>query len=206
MKEARRLIADFDVRESAGSITAAILVWLGLNLAFAFLVNVPRGQRANTLDEAVAEAARSLTRKEQEVGRLREHFGRVMEGRASLDRFYTEVLSTKQERLIHFQREIRDIARQFNINVETITYPRETYARDKVTRFGATMPLTGSYESLRQFMDTIERSENFIVIEAIQIANSKEGGIILSLLIQLSTYFIDPDLSDQDVTGRGRQG
>ena len=75
-----------------------------------------------------------------------------------------------------------------------------------MTRFGATMPLTGSYESLRQFMDTIERSENFIVIESIQIANSKEGGIILSLLIQLSTYFIDPDLSDQEVTGRGRQG
>lgn len=194
-------MADFDVREKARAITAAIIVWLGLNLAFAFLVNLPRSRQVASLGNASDEAARSLARKEQEVVRLREHYGRVMDGRANLDRFYTEILSTKQERLISFQREIREIARKFNINVETITYPREPFSRDKVTRFSAIMPLTGSYENLRQFIDTVEHSENFIVIDGIQLANSKEGGIILSLAISLSTYFIDPEMPDKD-TGR----
>jgi Tfp pilus assembly protein PilO len=206
MNGRRRFLTDFDVREMAAPIAAAILVWLGLNLAFVFLVNVPRVQRVNSLTEAVADAASSLVKKQHEVGLLREHYSRVMQGRDSLDRFYSDVLSTKQERLISFQREIRDIARAFNINVETITYPRESYVKDKVTRFSATMPLTGSYESLRQFIDRIERSEFFIVIDGIQLANSKEGGIILSLSIQLSTYFIDPDLIDQDQVSKGKRG
>jgi Tfp pilus assembly protein PilO len=206
MSGRRRFITDFDVRERSTAIAAATLVWLGLNLAFAFLVNVPRGQRVSSLTEAVADAGSSLVKKEHEVGLLREHYSRVMEGRTSLDRFYSEVLSTKQERLVSFQKEIRDIAREFNINVETITYPRESYAKDKVTKFSATMPLTGSYESLRQFIDRIERSDHFIVVDGIQLANSKEGGIILSLAIQLSTYFIDPDLMEQDQAGKGNQG
>lgn len=203
---ARRFLTQFDVREKAGVITAIILVWLGLNLAFAFTVNLPRGRRVAELDAAVGDTSSALARKQQEVERLREHFERVVGGRASLDKFYADVLSTKQNRLISFQREIRGIADQFKINVDTITYPRETYPKDKVTRFSATMPLTGSYENLREFIDTIEHSENFIVIDGIQLANSKEGGVILGLSIQLSTFFVDPDIEDQDLTGKGRRG
>ena len=203
---ARRFLTQFDVREKAGVITAIILVWLGLNMAFAFTVNLPRGRRVAELDAAVADTSSALARKQQEVEKLREHFERVVGGRASLDKFYADVLSTKQNRLISFQREIRGIADQFKISVDTITYPRETYPKDKVTRFSATMPLTGSYENLREFIDTIEHSENFIVIDGIQLANSKEGGVILGLSIQLSTFFVDPDIQDQDLTGKGRRG
>ena len=202
----RRFLAQFDVREKAGVITAVILAWLGLNMGFAFTVNLPRGQRVTELDAALADTSSALARKQQEVEKLRENFERVVGGRASLDKFYSDVLSTKQNRLISFQREVRGIADQFNINVETISYPRETYPKDKVTKFSATMPLTGSYENLREFIDTVEHSENFIVIEAIQLANSKEGGVILGLSIQLSTFFVDPDIQDLDLTGKGKRG
>ena len=202
----RRFLAQFDVREKTGVITAVILAWLGLNMAFAFSVNLPRGRRVAELRTSLEETSHALTRKEQEVAKLREHFERVVGGRASLDKFYEDVLSTKQNRLISFQREIRGIADQFKINVETISYPRETYPKDKVTKFSATMPLTGSYENLREFIDTIEHSENFIVIEGIQLANSKEGGVILGLSIQLSTFFVDPDIKEQDTTVKGKQG
>jgi Tfp pilus assembly protein PilO len=199
----KKFMADFDVREKAAVIAGVIVVLLALNLAFWFLVNKPRASRVTELEQAVLHAAGLRANKETEVARLREHYNRVMEGRANLDKFYADVLSTKQERLISFQKEIRDIANKFHINLETITYPREEYPKDKVTKFTATMPLTGSYEGLREFIDTVEKSENFIVIEGIQLANSKEGGVILSMSIQLSTYFVDPDIREPD-TGGGR--
>jgi Tfp pilus assembly protein PilO len=199
----KKFMADFDVREKAAVIAGVIVVLLGLNVAFWFLVNVPRSSRVIDLEQAVGRASAQLAIKEKDVASLREHYTRVMEGRASLDRFYADVLSTKQERLISFQKEIRDIANKFHINLETITYPREEYPKDKVTKFTATMPLTGSYEGLREFIDTVEKSDNFIVIEGIQLANSKEGGVVLSMSIQLSTYFVDPDIREPD-TGGGR--
>ena len=125
----RRFLVQFDVREKAGAIAAIILVWLGLNMAFAFTVNLPRGRRVAELDAALSDTSSALARKQQEVEKLREHFDRVVGGRASLDKFFADVLSTKTNRLISFQREIREIADQFKINVDTITYPRSINCR-----------------------------------------------------------------------------
>ena len=197
-QDARRFIADFDVREKAPVIAAVILAWLGLNLAFAFTINVPRASEVASLSTDVDHLTREIQKKAADVDRLRPEHGRVLRGRSNLEVFFNEVLSTKQERLISFQREIREIAVKYNINMEAISYPREILA-NKVTKLGASMPLTGSYENLRSFLETIERSENFIIIESIQLASSKEGGVILSLTIQLSTYFVDPDAPEKTV-------
>ncbi len=196
-----RALAEFDVRERTPVIVVVILVWLAVNLAFAFLVNLPRARQAEEIQRALDRAAELLASRDDDVTRLREQHQRVMSGRSTLDNFYDDVLSTKQERFISFQSEIREIARRFNVNMESVSYPRESFPRDKVIRFGASMPLTGSYENLRQFVDTIERSSNFIVIDSIQLTSAKEGGVILSLLIKLSTYFIDPDLTETTQAG-----
>ena len=202
----KRALADFDVREKMGVIVVIIVAWLGLNLAVAFFINIPRAQKVAALDEAVVRAAAALSTRTNDVTRLREHHARVLAGRLSLEVFYSEILSTKQERLISFQREIRDVAMKFKINLETIGYRREPFPEDRVAKFSATMPLTGSYENLREFVDTIERSENFIVIDSIQLTSSKEGGVILSLLIQLSTYFLDEDIKADESRRRVSRG
>jgi Tfp pilus assembly protein PilO len=196
-----RLIADFDVREKSGVIIAVILVWLGLNLTFAFAVNMPRARRVAQLDESVLSTGSALTTRMRDVKSLREHHARVLTGNESLDLFYSDILSTKGQRLISFQREIREIAVRFNISLETITYRRDTFTKDKVAKFTASMPLNGSYENLREFIDTIERSENFIIIDSIQLTSSKEGGVILSLLIQASTYFVDDEIPETEQPG-----
>lgn len=193
----KRAWRDFDVREKAPAIAVIIVLWLGANLAFAFLVNVPRAAAAAGLEEQALQVEAQTTSRASEVERLRQHHRRVLEGSDNLNQFYSEVLSTKSERFISFQREVRDIAAKYNINVDAISYPRESFPKDKVTKLSAVMPLTGSYESLREFIHTIEKSPSFIVIESIQLANSKEGGVILGLNITLSTYFVDPDLQEE---------
>lgn len=192
----KRAWRDFDVREKAPAIAVIIVLWLGANLAFAFLVNVPRAAAAAGLEEQALQVEAQTASRASEVERLRGHHRRVLEGSDNLNQFLSEVLSTKSERFISFQREVRDIAAKYNINVDAISYPRESFPKDKVTKLGAVMPLTGLYESLREFIHTIEKSPSFIVIESIQLANSKEGGVILGLNITLSTYFLDPDLQE----------
>ena len=193
----KRAWRDFDVREKAPAIAVIIVLWLGANLAFAFLVNVPRAAAAAGLEEQTLQVEAQTASRTSEVERLRQHHRRVLEGSDNLNQFYSEVLSTKSERFISFQREVRDIAGKYNINVDAISYPREAFPKDKVTKLSAVMPLAGSYESLREFIHTIEKSPSFIVIESIQLANSTEGGVILGLNITLSTYFVDPDLQEE---------
>jgi len=205
MQKLRKLLADFDVREKAGIITIVILVWLGVNTAFALLVNVPRAARIASLRQESQSIAVETRKKRNAVEEVRDDYARVVDGTSSLEEFYDDILSTKSERLVGFQREIREIAGKFNINLEAISYPREIY-ENKVTKFGAAMPLTGSYENLREFIETIEKSKNFMIIESIQLTNSRQGGVILSLNIVVSTYFLDPDITDEEARARARRG
>ena len=97
--------------------------------------------------------------------------------------------------MVPFQREIHEIGGRHDIDPNAISYshPVVTQGGDMV-RFGANFPLQGGYEVLRSFIRDIEHSRNFLIIEAIELTKSREGGVILSLNIRVSTLFRDPDL------------
>ncbi|MGH9869879.1 MAG: type 4a pilus biogenesis protein PilO [Candidatus Polarisedimenticolia bacterium] len=202
-------LAEFDVREKSPVIIGIVLAWLGLNLAFTFLVNLPRAREQGRLQEESVRLSDLVTRRQKEVETLKTERDRVMAGSTDLQKFYQDVLATKAERMIAFQREIRAIAERFKIDVKSINYAAEAApTKDKIARFGAAMPLTGSYESLREFIETIEKSEQFIIINSIELSSSKEGGVILGLSIAVSTYFLDPEMPDdtaKSTRGRNRR-
>jgi len=184
----------FDIREKAGIIILVLGVWLAADLGVFFLVNLPRGEQVTSLKEASTLFERQLVERKRRVERLRAEYQRVMDGRRTLKTFYDEVLSTKRERMTPVQSEVRQIASKFNINPEMVSYSRHIYEEDQIVKFSAVLPLNGSYENLRAFINAVENSENFLTIEAVNLSDSKEGGVMLSLNITLSTYFFDPDV------------
>jgi len=184
----------FDIRERAGIFVAIILVLLVVNAAFAFLVNLPRAEQANSLRAQVESFDERLGKRREKVAALRSDFDRVVGGNHSLQTFFDDVLSTKRLRMMAIQKEIRDIAKKFNISPENISYARQLYEKDRIVKFSAVLPLNGPYESLRAFISAIERSENFIIIESVALTDSKEGGVILGLNIAVATFFFDPDV------------
>jgi len=204
----KKRLAEFDVREKSPILIGITLAWLALNLAFTFLVNVPRAAESARLEEEAARLSNQVTSRQKEIERLRGERTRVVGGSDELQRFYQDVLSTKAERMIAFQKEIRGIAQKFRIDLKSINYAAEAApTKDKIARFGAAMPLTGSYEGLREFIETIEKSDQFIIINSIELSNSKEGGVILGLSIGLSTYFLAPEMPDREqpaAPARGR--
>lgn len=198
MKSIRR----FDIRERAGLIGTILGVWFAGNLVAAFLVILPRSERAAAVQDAVSSFRQARLERERSVGALRKQYDRVMDGRRSLNTFYSDVLSTKQDRMTAVQREVREIAVKFNINPETISYAREIFEDDQIVKFSTIMPLTGSYENLRQFISAVENSDNFLTVTNVLLAGSKEGGIILSLNVSLATYFFDPDIQPKAAPGQ----
>ena len=59
------------------------------------------------------------------------------------------------------------------------------------------VPLEGGYQNLRSFIQAVESSEQFIVVERVQLGRSNEGGVMLQLNITLATYFDAPELRKQ---------
>ena len=187
-------IRRFDLRENAGAFIAVTVVWLAANVAAAFLLNFPRAEEARSLRAASEDFELKLRRRQEKVNAVRSDFERVMGSARSLQTFYDDVLSTKRQRMTTFQKEIRDIAAKFNIKPESISYTRDVNKGEQLVKFSAILPLSGSYENLRAFVNSLENSENFLVIQSVALTDSKEGGVILSLQISVATYFLDPDL------------
>ncbi len=187
-------VRDFDIRERRGLLSGILALGLAVNLVVVFLVNLPRAHRAESLRSAAERFGHVRAERERTAGTLRTEYQRIMDGRRTLETFYSDVLSTKRERMTAVQREVRQIAGKYNIDPETITYDHEPFERDRIARFSIVMPLNGSYENLRQFISSVESSENFLTITSILLADSKEGGVILSLNVTLATWFFDPDI------------
>ena len=106
------------------------------------------------------------------------------------------MLGTKQEKLISVQREIVDIGEEFRIKPETVSYENKDNLENGLEQFSISVPVEGDYKDLRNFIAKLESSKSFLIIDAISLQGTKEGGLTLSLQIQLTTFFNAPWLKD----------
>ena len=183
-----------DLRENRVLMVLCLLLWLGLNLAWLFLVNMPRSQGLASADERVQSLRRDTSRRGREVKDLQDAVERIQNREHTLELFFGQVLAEKSERMVAIQRELRRIAVRHRIDPKKISYTHNSVEdTDDMVRFGASFPLRGGYQALRSFIRDIEHSESFLIIEGIGLAKPREGGSLLSLDIQVSTMFRDPD-------------
>ena len=65
-----------------------------------------------------------------------------------------------------------------------------------------------NYANLRKFLQAVEESDKFLVVERVSLAKGKEGGSSLSLSISLATYFTAPPelVARKRALARGRRG
>ncbi len=140
-----------------------------------------------------------IEQRERSVDRMERQRSRLQRQRDNLVRFHDDILSDKVSKLTTIQREIRSLATQFHVNPETVSYAPEYLKDQDLVSFEISFPLRGSYENLRQFIQSVESSRNFLIINDISLADSREGGVLLSVSIRLRTFFQDSELA----AGRG---
>ena len=187
-----------DLREHRGMIVLLLVLGLGVNLAWLFIVNVPRGQGLQSADQGIQELSRELASRKRSVQDLGHAVERIRNREHTLDLFFEQVLADKKERMVPIQREIRAIGLRHQIDPANIAYSHSSVEEaEDMVRFSASFPLKGSYQALRSIIRDIEHSEYFLIIDGIDLANSREGGVMLSLNIGVFTLFRDEDLLEK---------
>jgi Tfp pilus assembly protein PilO len=191
----------FDVRTNGRQAALALAFCLALNVgAYAGLVR-PRLHEADRLERESEPRLKQVKAREAEVA-AKEHFVRSVDTAAKdLTSLRQEVLSTKRQRMIDVQLELADLARQFSINLESVRYENQVLEEEGLERFAMTVPLKGGYASLRKFLQAVEASQEFLVIEEVAL-EGEAGEQALELNITLATYFDAPELRRKPVRRR----
>ncbi len=95
--------------------------------------------------------------------------------------------------MIDVQLELTELAEQFSIDLESVTFDNDLLYEEELDKLVMTVPLQGGYANLRKFLQAVEASEKFLVVERVALGEGKQGGVMLELSITLATYFDAPE-------------
>lgn len=182
----------FDIRRQGIPFLVGLLVLIVVNtLAWAVLV---RPKAAEYSDRTMGGGG-------QEQNELREYRDSVLNaeayvaglGKASDDWHYlrSEILSTREEQLVEIMQELTRLCSEFRIDINTVSVKNEILREEGLDRFAMVVPLEAGYANLRRFLQAIEASEKFMVVESVALDGAARGAQSrnLHLNITVASYF-----------------
>ena len=182
----------FDVRAASGTIFLILAAALVANAAFAVLYVRPKTVLYRQLTDLSSPQLQAVQAREKEIVQKESYRTALEKARDDMKHLAADVLSTRQRRMIGVQLEIAKLAREFGIALDRVQYETETLDEGALERFAIVVPLAGGYSNLRKFIQSVESSDNFLVIERVALGTGKMQDIV-ELHITLATYFIAPD-------------
>jgi Tfp pilus assembly protein PilO len=187
-------VKQFDLRTHLKAVLGTLAGLLVINLGLFFMVTQPRLADARNADETTADLAGAVEGEESRVDALEERVKAMQRSREALRRFFEEDLAMKSERLVAVQREIHQIATTFQVEAAQIKFTHESVDGTDLVHLGISIPLSGGYNNLRQFISKVEHSDLFLIIESVQLQEGEQGGSMLNLNVRLATYFATENL------------
>ena len=188
-----------DIRRGGRRIVTLLGALVVLNAAFYLGLVKPQVREYQSLTEA-REPLGMLSERQQQVETHEAFRQAVGQAESDLRDLRESILSTRDLRLVDVQEELERLCTQFGIDLNSVGYDNDLLLDEELDRFVMNVPLEGNYASLRKFLQAVEDSEEFLVVERVSLARGKEGGRTLSLSINLATYFVAPE----DVLARKR--
>ena len=193
--------ARWDIRQASRELLVGFFGLLLVNLAFYGIFVRPRVNEYSALTTKNAPRIAELERREAGV-KVREAYLQGLEqAEDDLERLRRDVLQTRDRRIVIVQQEVEELAQQFSLQSTQITYQNEILKNEGIERYGTTLPLEGGYANLRKFIQALEKSEKFLVIERVALGEGQEGGVMIQLNITLATYFDLPELNRETRPG-----
>jgi hypothetical protein len=173
---------------------------LGLLLLAATALGVYRVRFA----DRVGALRIAIERESGELGKLREQrqslvdlVARAERSRSGIRELYEQRFATESERLTSLIREVKDLAERAGLRLTAIGYPdRELEDYGLIDR-SIVFSVNGDYRKLRQFVNFLELSDSFVILQSIQVSG---GSNELGLSLELATLF-----SGRDAAGDSRE-
>ena len=182
----------FDVREASGIVVFVLGALILANAVVSVVVVRPKLVRHRQLTDLSSPQLQVVKTRENEVVQKEDYRKALEKSRDDMKRLAGDVLSTRQRRMIGVQLEIAKLAREFGIALDRVRYENEALDNGALERFAIVVPLSGGYSNLRKFIQSVESSDSFLVIERVALGSGKSTDV-LELDITLATYFIAPD-------------
>jgi hypothetical protein len=169
-------------------IPIAALIVLNVILLAAFIV--PLSRRVSNVTERTQQARNEQATAEFAYKRVRDALTGKSQASEELVRFYRDVLPadfTSARRLL-FPR-LNQMAEKAGLKATNATFETVTERDNTLQELRVRMMLTGSYAGVREFIQQLQHTPEFFVIDRVVLKESDIDTAPLSLQLELSTFF-----------------
>jgi len=165
-----------------------LLVLLGLNALVFGAYTMPRTLQERSLAAQAATLRQAVERERAATLELRQQVAAIRANAADAQRFLTEVLEYRAEGLLPVLEEVERVAGEAGLELKSRRYSPEQVTDAPLMRFRITIPVNGTYAQLVSFIDRLERSPRFLVIDRVQLREGRDADED-QLNVVVSTYF-----------------
>jgi Tfp pilus assembly protein PilO len=172
------------------------LLLLFLNtIGFLFIV-LPEKQRISKLQTSFSQQRNQIGEQQHELKILQRRLAALQKAQKDLDMIYNQVLAQKKVGVTAIRQELQDLAGSLSVQRGGLDYDYDDLPEYGLRHFSLAVPVEGPYREIRRFINDIERSQYFLILDRVDLSAERESksGEGVTLNFQLSTYLRDEEL------------
>jgi Tfp pilus assembly protein PilO len=161
-----------------------------LNLAFLSTYRFLLAGQAQLRVFRVERAEKELVSLEADQAALEDLLQRAKVNRERVGDFYSRWIASESERLTQVISEVKNLAQRAGVQSSSFNYPEEDLADYGLLRRSIAFSVSGSYSQLRQFVNLIELSDHFLMLEDVRLNESGQGNSTIRVRLRVSSLFL----------------
>jgi type IV pilus assembly protein PilO len=189
-----------DPRLAMRVIIGALLV---ANLVAAVFAFKPFGGSADDLRRGRNGLQQQLVQLQAQVAKSKKLVDKIQIARTEGDQFLAKYFTDRRVMTSTIQGELVDIAKQAGIVFQPTTWTDEPIeGSDTLIMKTINAGCQGTYASLSKFVNLVDRSPRFLIIESL-VAAPQQTGQTLNVTVKIDTFVKDAAGNAQDTSGAG---
>jgi Tfp pilus assembly protein PilO len=166
------------------------LVLVVLNLVFLSTYRFLLAGQAQLRAARVERAEKELLDLEADRAALEDVVERANLNRERVDEFYARWVASESERLTQVISEVKNLAQRAGVEASTFHYPEEDLEDYGLLRRSIAFSVNGSYAQLRQFINFVEVSDHFLMLEDVRLNEVGQGDSTIRVQLSVSSLFL----------------
>jgi len=178
------------LKEPRVLVRAVLGILVVANLVAAVMVFKPWGGSAEDLARQQASLQQQLTSMQTRIKQTRALVAKAERARQEGDGFLTEYTTDRRTTFSTITAELERIAKDSGVQPKPASYNLEAVeGSDTLSQMTITAAYEGNYASLTKFVNLLDRSPRFLIIESLTAAPQQtNAGDLLSVGIKLDTF------------------
>lgn len=179
---------------------------LVVSLAFFLFYQVAYAGRVEALQDRFESEQAELEQRTAHRRELASYLDRAKASRGGIRSLYLDHFQTAAERQTTVHAEMLKLASAAGLEPSSLSFPADPIGDFELRQMGINFRVDGTYEQLRNFINLLELSDQFLTLRQVTLNSSGRGASPrLSITISASTVFVTRALARRAAAARARE-